>query len=248
MTRWTDGLLEFSDEASRKDQRNFDIASERILRVSPAVDLDRFDPGRVRRDMRESLGVKPNEVLVGIVARMQRHRRFQVLLEAMASVKRQDPSIRLMILGRGTYQDSVAKEPARRLGLTDNVTFPGYRTEDYVDYVGAMDIKVFLVPGSDGTCRAVREAMALGKPVIAAKRGMLPELVEHGVSGLVVDDTPEALARAILELAKRPVVLRRQMGEIARKKANKEFDPVRQARQVGTFYEAVLRSGRLPGR
>jgi len=117
--------------------------------------------------------------------------------------------------------------------------FPGYRTDDYVDFLAAADLKLFLVPGSDGTCRAVREAMALGKPVVASSRGMLPELVSHGVTGLVVEDTPDNLARAILLLAGQPD-LRRKMGEAARESALRDFRPEKQAQQVGAFYEALL--------
>ncbi len=50
----------------------------------------------------------------------------------------------------------------------------------------------------------LREAMAMGKPVIVGNRGMLPELVDHGVSGLVVDDTPELLAEVALQLLRHP--------------------------------------------
>jgi glycosyltransferase involved in cell wall biosynthesis len=241
LTRWTDGLIEFSRTALQQDRTRFAISKDRLVHVFPAVDLNRFDPAKVRRQVRSELCLKPNEILVGIAARMQRHRRFDVLLKTMALLKDERPSIKLMILGRGTYQEMVAKAPARHLGLGDHVLFPGYRTEDYLDYLGAMDIKVFLVPGSDGTCRAVREAMALGKPVVASRRGMLPEIVEQDVTGIVVEDTPEMLAKAILELARRPE-LRLRMGEAARMRALRDFSPARQAEDVGAFYEAVLRA------
>src|SRR5262249_35702034 len=78
------------------------------------------------------------------------------------------------------------------------------------------------VPGSDGSCRAVREALALGKPVIAARRGMLPELVRHGETGLVIDDEPGELARAIVELA-RDRERRAKMSARARQDAEKRF-------------------------
>jgi glycosyltransferase involved in cell wall biosynthesis len=238
LNHWTDGLVEFSQEALRVNQRRFEMPEQRLLHVYPAVDCDRFDPRRVKRDIRHEHGVGSKDILVGVVARMQRHRRFHVLLETMVLLNGSDPPIRLMVLGRGTHRQKMAVEPASRMGLRDRVLFPGYRTADYIDYLGALDIKVMLVPGSDGTCRAVREAMAMGKPVVVARRGMLPEIVDHGVTGFVIDDTPEALSRALLELALDPV-LRHGMGEAARTKALKLFNPQLQARKVGAFYEAV---------
>jgi glycosyltransferase involved in cell wall biosynthesis len=106
-----------------------------------------------------------------------------------------------------------------------------------------MDIFVFLMPGSDGTARALREAMAMGKPVIAADRGMLPELVEEGISGWVVKDTPEELARAALRLLKDPK-RREEMGKAAFEKAHRDFRLDRQAEEVETFYQGMISLGK----
>ena len=105
---------------------------------------------------------------------------------------------------------------------------------------------MFLVPGTDGSCRAAREAMALGTPVVAARRGMLPELITDRETGLVIDDTPENLADAIVELA-RNTELRRRLGQGARQAALARFDPAKQAEQVEHIYQQVLSSD-APGR
>ena len=57
-------------------------------------------------------------------------------------------------------------DPTRKMGLDDVVVHTGYRTKDYVDVVSCMDFNIFLVPGSDGSCRAVREVMAMGNSII----------------------------------------------------------------------------------
>jgi glycosyltransferase involved in cell wall biosynthesis len=106
-----------------------------------------------------------------------------------------------------------------------------------------MDIFVFLMAGSDGTARALREAMAMGKPVIAANRGMLPELVEDGVSGLVVDDTAEGLARATLRLLHDPE-MRETLGKAAYQKAHQDFQLDRQVEAVESFYREMMRLGK----
>jgi glycosyltransferase involved in cell wall biosynthesis len=97
--------------------------------------------------------------------------------------------------------------------------------------------------GSDGTARALREAMAMGKPSVVANRGIMPELVEHGVSGLVVEDNPEALADATLQLLQRPE-LRKTMGEAAYQKAHREFRLDRQAEGVEKFYQQMITLGK----
>jgi glycosyltransferase involved in cell wall biosynthesis len=97
--------------------------------------------------------------------------------------------------------------------------------------------------GSDGTARALREAMAMGKPVIVANRGMLPELVEDGISGLVVNDTVEGLARAVLRLLHHPE-MREALGKAAYQKARQNFQLDRQAEAVESFYQEMIKLGK----
>jgi len=121
----------------------------------------------------------------------------------------------------------------------DVVVHTGYRTKDYVDVVSCMDFNIFLVPGSDGSCRAVREVMAMGKPVIAANRGMLSEIVENNTTGFVIEDTTENLATAILKLAK-DECLRKRLAEASLKRAQEKFSSESMAAQVEEVYEELL--------
>lgn len=109
-----------------------------------------------------------------------------------------------------------------------------------MDYLGALDFKVFLVPGSDGTCRAVREAMALGKPVVAFRRGMLPEIVEDGRMGFLVEEDPHTLAHALTRLAQ-DAALRGEMGRAARVRALSCFSMADQAAKVASFYRRTVK-------
>jgi len=125
------------------------------------------------------------------------------------------------------------------MGLKDHVIFTGYQLDEYPEILAALDMKVFLVPGSDESCRAVREAMAMGMPVIVANRGMLPEIVEDGVSGLVVEDTPENLADALITLL-RDVPMRKKMGSAARRRMQDQFNLEIQLGKIEKVYKALL--------
>ena len=193
------------------------------------------------RDARRALGVPEDAFLIGIVARMQAHRRFDLLLAAMARLVIQHPEARLVIFGRGTRAEEVVAKPVRALGLERNVVLAGYRTDDYVRLLAAMDLFTYLVPGSDGSCRALREAAALGLPLVGTRRGAIPEIIVEGETGLLVDEEPAALAGAFAELIRDPA-RRRAMGEAARRDAQVRFAPERQAEFVERFYESVWRS------
>jgi glycosyltransferase involved in cell wall biosynthesis len=134
-------------------------------------------------------------------------------------------------------------QPMNQLGVAKWVVLGGYQTNDYLDTLACMDIFVFLMPGSDGTARALREAMAMGKPVIVANRGMLPELVEDGVSGLVVNDTSEELAFAALRLLHHPE-MREALGKAAYQKAHQDFQLDRQVESVEKFYQGMVILGK----
>ena len=236
----TDALIEVSETACSKDVSAFRMPPERVFVIDTAIELGRFDPGRELPDMRAAWGLTPDHFVAGIAARIQRHRRFDVLLDAAAIVREQIPNFRLAIIGRGTHKQNVAVSPAHERGLDDVVIFPGYlRGDDYAAGLRALDAKVFLMPGTDGSCRAAREAMALGRPVIAARRGMLPELVTDGADGLVIDDSPENLAAAMIRLAREPEACGR-MGDAARRTALERFDPARQAERVEYVYRSLL--------
>jgi glycosyltransferase involved in cell wall biosynthesis len=240
VTEFTDGLIVVSEQARRWVVDKIGVSADRVWMLDTAVDLARFDPARGLGDRRAELGIAPNAFVVGIVARIQWRRRFDVFLEAVRLAHRQCPSLRALLVGRGTHMKDIAVRPVRKMGLREVAVIPGYQTGDaYVRTLASMDVKVYLVPGTDGSCRAAREAMAMGVPVVAARRGVLPELVAHAERGLVVDDTPENLAEAILQMARDPE-RRAAMGRSARHHALEHFSLERQAEAVGCIYQQLL--------
>ena len=246
MRRYTDGVMTFSGASRTTYVGHFSFPWERTGKVSPALDLDIIDGGRPYRNMRPVFGIGEEDPVVGAVARFQRYRRTEVLLKAVKLLTGEVPTIKGLLVGRSSQMEQSVIKPMKGLGLGEHVILAGYRTEDYFDTVASMDIFVFLMAGSDGTGRALREAMALGKPVVVAKRGMLPEMVEDGVTGMVVEDTPEHLAGALARLI-RDKDLRVGMGEAAREKARRDFRLDKQAEEVEGFYERILRLGRWNG-
>ncbi|MBX7255074.1 MAG: glycosyltransferase family 4 protein [Candidatus Hydrogenedentes bacterium] len=242
-------ILEPSQVALAHDLETFGYP-ERSMQVVPgAVDVERFDPAREVPDGRRWLGIPPDAFVIGIVARMQTHRRYEDFFRAIRMLVDAGKNAHAIVVGRGTNQETVGKQPVRELNLTDRVHFPGYVSgENYVGMLKAFSVKVFLVPGSDGTCRAVREAMAMGKPAIVANRGMLREIVDDGVNGFVYDGGPDSLYACLSSLCD-DRAKEREMGRAARKCAIDRYSLDVQARQVLDIYETVLseRQTGLPG-
>ena len=206
--------------------------------VYGAVDLARFAPAQRDAAVRASLGLTPEHRVIGIVARAQRHRRFDLLLDALALIAKRDARVRLVVVGRGTHIEETAVAPAARLGIADRVVFAGYRTGDYADVLRCFDVFTFLVPGSDGGCRALLEAAACAIPAVTSRRGALPELVVDGTTGSLVDEEPEALAAAWQALLDDPE-RRTAAGRAARARAEREWSPERLAASVDALYAAI---------
>jgi len=239
LSRLTDKLITVSEQARQADIINYNLPQNKVVKIDASIDCQRFSPRDSNSDSRKKLGIKDDDVVVGIIARIQTHRRFNELLRAMKIASQEDPRLRLLVIGRGTKEKQLLTDPTRAMGLEDVVIHTGYRINDYVDVVSCMDIDVFLIPGSDGSCRAVREVMAMGIPVIAANRGMLPEIVDNNINGLVIDDTPENLAEAILLLT-RDEKLRKKLAEASLNKSLEKFSLEAMATQVEKVYEELL--------
>lgn len=243
-----DGLLCVSPRAASANRR---VRPTGLLQGSlGAVDLDALSAAATACDAhaaRRTLGVLEDALLIGVVARMQAHRRFELLLSAMARLVVGHPEARLVVLGRGTRAEELVAKPARALGLERHVVLAGYRTDDYASLLAAMDLFAYLVPGSDGSCRALREAAALGLPLVGTRRGAIPEIIVEGETGLLVDEDPKALADAFSLLIRDPV-RRRAMGAAAMRDARIRFEPDRAAAFVEEFYEAALRSAPISSR
>ena len=212
-----------------------------IQQVDIPVDTDLFRPLEKSARLLKEFGLQAGTPVGGIVARVQKHRNFALLLDAIEQVAKVIPDFKFLIVGRGTHIDTVARQPVKDRGLDRNVIFAGYRKEDYSDVLNLFDYKIFLVPGSDGSCRAVREAMACAKPVIASRRGILPELIRDGETGILTEEKPADLARAMMTMIK-DKDFRLSCSRAARQYAETVLSPQRYVRKVMACYDSLLES------
>ena len=126
------------------------------------------------------------------------------------------------------------------LELTERVIFTGFR-RDVSRIMGASDI--FVHPSTEGSRSEwyTSEAMAMGKPIIAATNGGTPEVITDGEEGLLCDvDDIYGLAKNITRLIDDPC-LRRELGQRGRKRVTTDFTPQRLCEDVERVYDAVLK-------
>ncbi len=237
--RATAFLFSASGRVRRESIARYALPEDRTRTLEGAVDLTRFDPDRELPDMRAEYGIEAGDFVLGIVARMQPRRRFDVFFDALDRLVTDVPGLRVLMVGRGTHMEKVAVERAEKSLLGKRIVFTGYRSgDDYVATLKALSAKAFLWPGSDGSCRAVREAMAMGVPVIAANVGMLGEIVTDNENGILISHDPEALAHAVRRLAL-GLAERDEMAAAAQRAATERFDLRTQAEAVEAVYRSL---------
>ena len=246
LRRLTDGCLTFTEGFRAEYVRRFRLPPDRVAVQPMTIDLERFRPDKPWRDMRAEFNVAADVPVIGVVGRFQKYRKMDVFLEAARRVLQTAPEARFFVIGRSGKMQKTVVEPAARLGISDKVILAGYRTDDYADLMASLDVFTLLMPGFDGTARAVREAMALGKPCVVSDFGMLPDIVPHERAGLIVRrDDPAALAQAWLALIRDPD-RRRRFGLGARREAEARFRIDQVGPVLEQFYARLLagRGGR----
>ena len=208
---WTTRLIANADVIRSKYLKAGVGHSEQIVTICSGIDLEQFASAAPM-----DLDLPRGTFKVLMVARLTKGKGFRELLEAAKQLIKELPEVVFFIAGEGPLQTSLATQISRE-ALTDRVRLLGYQP-DLAGLMKAVDL--FVLPSyREGTPRVISEAMAAGLPVVATCVDGIPEQVEHGVNGLLVEPRQaRPLVEAILELA-HDEGLRRRMGEAGRKRA-----------------------------
>jgi glycosyltransferase involved in cell wall biosynthesis len=170
--------------------------------IENGIDLERYDPARDRRAACRLLGLDPSRRYVVCIARFHPVKDHRTLLTAFARVAAVRPDVDLLLAGDGPLRESL-QATARELGITGRVRFLGVR-DDVPDLLCASDVFA-LTSVSEAASITLLEAMACGRPVVVTDVGGNPDIVRHGVDGLLAPrGDSQAIADAVLSLLEHP--------------------------------------------
>ena len=192
-----------------------DISPERVTCIATGVDLARFDPA-LKGTVRGELGISEDTLLVGMISVLRSWKGHATFLEAAAQLLKSGRKVRFVIAGDGPGREELAGKISAE-PLKGNVTLLGHR-DDVPKVLASLDVLVLPSYAHEGIPQIILQAEAMARAVVATTIGGIPEVVEDGVTGLLVPPRdPDALAQKIGLLLDDPA-LRTRLGAAARAK------------------------------
>lgn len=214
------------------------VAPERVALVPSGIDpqrLESADPAAARA----ALGVARETPLVGAVAHFAWHKGLEYLIDAVPRVLERFPTARFALVGAGELQGDLERRAALA-APAGTILFPGFRS-DALSFLAAFDV-VAAPSLMEGLNTTNLDALALGRPVVAARAGGIPEAVIDGVTGLLVEPRDAAaLAAAIVRLLSDRDLAGR-LGAAGRKRVYERFTTAAMVEGTLGVYRAVLGS------
>jgi glycosyltransferase involved in cell wall biosynthesis len=215
-----------------------------LLSGGSGVDTERFRPQRltpsdvIRR--RATLGVNDGTLVVTMVARIIRSKGALEYAAAANRIRREFQQVRFLLVGADDHGSRDSLNEAERLAVAQGVDCLGHQA-DVADVLAITD--VFVLPSfyMEGMPRALLEAAASGLPIITTDIRGCRDVIEDGVSGILIPPRDaEALATAVLGLLRDPV-RRSRLGHQARVRAVNDFDVSAVAGRLLSVYLGQLR-------
>jgi glycosyltransferase involved in cell wall biosynthesis len=222
---------------SREDQRRMieveHIRPEDTLFIPNGIPPP---PPAAGGDVRAELGIPADAPVIGTVSVLRPQKALDVLLRAARILVEEFPALRVLIAGEGDRRFAL-EELTEELGLQDTVMFLGVRT-DVPDVLEALDVAVS-TSDFEGSPLSVMEYMEAARPIVATRVGGVPDLIDDGVHGRLVEpQDPQAFAAAVAELLRDPEHAR-ELGARARERRRTEFDIDVMVRRLEALYEEL---------
>ncbi len=245
LSSFTDRIIAVSKAVKESLVRYDRINREKIQVIYNGIDLSKFGGPLTKNEVRVELGIKPDEYVIGVIARLEEQKGHRYLLEALSHIPEHLASLKILIVGDGQLRSALEAETKKR-ALSSNVFFLGTR-KPITPILKALDL--FLLPSLwEGFSMAILEAMAAGIPVIATMVGGAGEVITSGKDGrLIPPGDAQSLAEAIKDaLLHKDKYL--EMARIGRERVGQNFSQDKHMEALQTLYLQILtEKGVRPG-
>ena len=235
--RFTDKLLTVSEPLKHWGLKLGIGVADKYITIYDGIEIDRFKVNFDIEGKKQEFGIKPDDLVVGVVSKLWEGKGHKQILEAAKNVINKVPNVKFLFVGEG-YLRGELEALTQQLGLSDYVIFTGFRT-DIPEVTATFDIAI-LASFFEGLGRVLLEAMVLNKAVIATRVGGIVDVVDDGKTGILVppgDST--AFAEAMITLLSDEEI-RMGMGRAGREKIDAKFSAKTMVDQIEKVYGDLI--------
>ncbi len=221
-----------------------DVPPGRLAVIPNPVDTDLFSPSVRGEKIRNRYGWKSEDMVISFAGRLHPVKDPRSFIRMGLRLLKDDPGLKFVLIGSGEQEAELRDEISRSGRARSFVLTGAVEYREIRDYLAAAQILV--VPSRfEGSGLIAREGMAMGLPVVASRVGGLPDSIDNGRTGILVDRSGgdeifvSRLAREVWTLNSKPA-RRRELGERARRSAEEQFSwRVGLARYLQVYASAV---------
>lgn len=238
-------ILIANSKATADSYSPFIRKHQKVKVVYNGVDLEEYSPSVNGNQIRKKYGIDNDKFLIGVIGRISRPKRQDLFIKAMAEVIRIYPDISAVMVGETKIDRSEnyleeLQQMVKKVGLTDKIIFTGFVNE-MKELYASIDLLV-LPSQAEPFGRVLIEAMAMEKPAVATMAGGAVEIVENGVTGLLIPpDDINRLAHAIIKMYK-DKQNRISMGKAGRKRVENMFSIEKNVEETQKIYMEAINS------
>jgi glycosyltransferase involved in cell wall biosynthesis len=241
MLKRSNKIIAVSDFTRRELLQYYKVKADKIRVIHNGVDTRKFQPATDKRKVKQELGFNPDDIAVLSVGRLYARKGLFTLIESMPAVVRSFPHAKFIISGKG--QSNEMKKlvaHAQKLGVNDNIVFTGYYPDRKLPMLyQAADVFAFST-FYENLPFAVLEALSTGLPVVTTSVGGIPEMIDSGKNGFLVQPfNSRELSDRILYLLEHPAAAS-EMAFLARKVILERFDWRLIVKKVLKVYDEAL--------
>jgi glycosyltransferase involved in cell wall biosynthesis len=213
------------------------IPSEKIALIPSAVDIQRFNTTCDREWFRAEFDLKPHHRTIGMIAQFIPRKGHRFLISAAPEILSRCPEARILLFGKGPLQNSIRQQSSRKQ-MGGKVLFAGFRN-DLERILPCLDIVVH--PATlEGLGVSLLQAAAAGVPIVATRAGGIPEIVENGTNGYLIEAGDiKAITNRVINLLEDPIKSK-HFGSCGRKKVESRFSIDKMVKSYLSVYHQVL--------
>lgn len=235
---YADGIIAVA-EAAKKNLTDTGVSEDKIRVILNGVDGLKRESDENRKNIRKRFGVKDDEKVISIVARLEDIKGHEYFIEAADMLLREGVKAKFMIAGTGSYENTL-KNKVKSLGRENDIIFTGF-ISDVDKLMNITDVQVNASYGTEATSLALLEGMSIGVPAVVSDFGGNPGVIKDGQNGFVVPKQNSAAIKTALEKLLKDDALYKKTSDISKKIFKNKFTAQAMTKNTEKYYCDIIK-------